>query len=50
MIIMELAVLEVDFTQGLPLVEHAEGATVEEIKSETGAPFRVSSQLRVMHV
>ncbi|GIZ48795.1 hypothetical protein CKM354_001184200 [Cercospora kikuchii] len=48
LIITELAVFEVDFTHGLTLIEHAEGVTVEEIKSKTEAPFKVSESLRVM--
>jgi len=42
------AVFEVDFTDGLTLIEHAEGVTVEAIKSKTEAPFKVSGKLRVM--
>jgi len=48
MIITELAVFEVDFTEGLTLVEHADGVTVDEIKAKTGAPFKVSESLKVM--
>ena len=48
LIITELAVFEVDFTDGLTLIEHAEGVTVEEIKSKTEAPFKVSENLKVM--
>jgi len=48
MIITELAVFDVDFTDGLTLIEHAEGVTVEEIKSKTEAPFRVSENLKIM--
>ncbi|KJX92940.1 succinyl-CoA:3-ketoacid-coenzyme A transferase like protein [Zymoseptoria brevis] len=48
LIITELAVFEVDFTSGLTLIEHAEGVTVDEIKSKTEAPFQVSENLRVM--
>lgn len=48
LIITELAVFEVDFTSGLTLIEHAEGVTVEEIKSKTEAPFKVSDKLTVM--
>lgn len=48
LIITELAVFEVDFTSGLTLIEHAEGVTVDEIKSKTEAPFKVSENLRVM--
>ncbi|KAK4539330.1 hypothetical protein LTR36_000792 [Oleoguttula mirabilis] len=48
MIITELGVFDVDFTNGLTLIEHAEGVTVEEIQSKTEAPFRVSEDLKVM--
>lgn len=48
MIITELAVFEVDFTEGLTLVEHADGVTVDEIKAKTGAPFKVSESLKAM--
>jgi 3-oxoacid CoA-transferase len=48
LIITELGVFEVDVTDGLTLIEHAEGVTVEEIKSKTEAPFRVSENLRPM--
>ncbi|THW54307.1 beta ketoadipate:succinyl-CoA transferase, TR1 [Aureobasidium pullulans] len=41
-IITELAVFDVDFTTGLTLIEHAEGVTVEEIKSKTEAPFKAT--------
>lgn len=42
------AVFDVDFTNGLTLIEHAEGVTVDEIKSKTEAPFAVSEDLKVM--
>ena len=48
LIITELGVFEVDFAKGLTLIEHAEGVTVEEIKSKTEAPFAVSKDLKVM--
>jgi 3-oxoacid CoA-transferase len=48
LIITELAVFEVDVTDGLTLIEHAEGVTVEDIKAKTEAPFRVSENLRPM--
>ena len=48
MIITELAVFSVDKKEGLTLMEHAEGVTVEEIRSKTGAPFKVSENLCVM--
>lgn len=49
-IITELAVFDVDFTEGLTLVEHAEGVTVEEIKAKTEAPFKVSPDLIPMQL
>jgi acyl CoA:acetate/3-ketoacid CoA transferase beta subunit len=39
------AVFDVDPVTGLTLIEHAEGVTVDEIKSKTGAPFLVSDKL-----
>ncbi|KAK3674573.1 hypothetical protein LTR78_005659 [Recurvomyces mirabilis] len=48
LIITELAVFEVDFTNGLTLIEHAEGVTVDDIKAKTEAPFTVSENLKVM--
>ncbi|KAF2664479.1 3-oxoacid CoA-transferase [Microthyrium microscopicum] len=47
-IITELAVFDVDFSKGLTLIEHAEGVSVEEIKSKTQAPFEVSEDLKPM--
>lgn len=47
MIITELAVFVCD-EQGLLLIEHAEGVSVDDIKAKTGAPFRVSKDLRPM--
>lgn len=47
-IITELAVFDVDFTNGLTLTEIAEGVTVDEVKSKTGAPFRVADNLKTM--
>jgi 3-oxoacid CoA-transferase len=46
--ITELAVFDVEVTTRLTLVEHAEGVTVEEIRSKTEAPFKVSEALQVM--
>ncbi|KAL2871041.1 succinyl-CoA:3-ketoacid-coenzyme A transferase 1 mitochondrial precursor [Aspergillus lucknowensis] len=40
-IITDLAVFEVSTTEGLTLVEHAEGVTVDEIRSKTEAPFKL---------
>jgi 3-oxoacid CoA-transferase len=45
LIITELAVFEVCRDNGLTLIEKAAGVTVEEIKSKTDAPFRVSENL-----
>jgi len=42
------AVFDVDFTDGLILIEHADGVSVEDIKAKTGAPFIVSESLKVM--
>jgi len=48
LIITELAVFEVAKGKGLTLIEHAEGVTVDEIRSKTGAAFSVSPSLKVM--
>jgi hypothetical protein len=40
--------LALSAASGLILLEHAEGVTVEEIRAKTGAPFRLSPDLRVM--
>lgn len=47
-IITDLAVLDVDFTDGLTLVELAEGVTVDEVRAKTEAPFRVADTLGPM--
>lgn len=47
-IITELAVFDVDFTEGLTLIEIAEGVTVDEVKSKTDAPFKVADNLKTM--
>ena len=39
---------DVDFTNGLELIELAEGVTVEEVKSKTEAPFTVSEDVKPM--
>ncbi|KAL2820941.1 CoA-transferase family III domain-containing protein [Aspergillus cavernicola] len=44
-IITDLAVFEVSTTLGLTLIEHAEGVTVEEIRSKTEAPFKIPNML-----
>lgn len=41
-------VFDVDFSQGLTLVEIADGVTVDEIKSKTEAPFKVAEPLKPM--
>lgn len=48
LIITELAVFEVNKSQGLVLIEHAEGVTVDEIRAKTEAKFAVSAHLKVM--
>ena len=47
-IITELAVFDVDFTEGLTLIEVAEGVTVDEVKAKTEAPFKVADHLKTM--
>ncbi|KAL3495347.1 CoA-transferase family III domain-containing protein [Aspergillus germanicus] len=47
-IITDLAVFEVSTSEGLTLVEHAEGVSVEEIRSKTEAPFKVAADLKPM--
>jgi 3-oxoacid CoA-transferase len=47
-IITELAVFDVDFTEGLTLIEVADGVTVDEVKAKTEAPFRVADDLKTM--
>lgn len=48
LIITELAVFEIDEKKGLVLIEFAEGVSVEEIRSKTGATFHVSDNLKPM--
>ncbi|KAG9233646.1 succinyl-CoA:3-ketoacid-coenzyme A transferase 1 mitochondrial precursor [Amylocarpus encephaloides] len=47
-IITELAVFDVDVVNGLTLIETAEGITVEEIKTKTEAPFKISDSITTM--
>ncbi|KAF2760159.1 beta ketoadipate:succinyl-CoA transferase, TR1 [Pseudovirgaria hyperparasitica] len=47
-IITDLCVFDVDFTNGLTLVELADGVTVDEIKSKTEAPFKVADEIKPM--
>jgi len=49
-IITELAVFDVDHSEGLTLIEHAKGVTVEEIRDKTEAEFKVSPGLKVIEV
>lgn len=49
-IITELAVFDVDFEQGLTLIELAPGVSEEEVKAATEAPFKVSENLKTMEV
>ena len=41
-------VFDVDFTDGLTLIEMAEGVTVNEIKAKTEAPFNVADDVKPM--
>lgn len=41
-------VFDVDFAKGLTLIEIADGVTLDEIKSKTGAPFEVADPLLPM--
>ncbi|KAJ5905259.1 Succinyl-CoA:3-ketoacid coenzyme A transferase 1 [Penicillium subrubescens] len=47
-IITDLCVFDVDFTEGLTLIEIADGVTVEEVKAKTEAPFKVADDLKPM--
>ncbi|EDN08812.1 succinyl-CoA:3-ketoacid-coenzyme A transferase 1, mitochondrial precursor [Histoplasma mississippiense (nom. inval.)] len=47
-IITELCVFDVDFTDGLTLVELADGVTVDEVKAKTEAPFKVADVVQPM--
>ena len=48
LIITDLGVFEVSASEGLTLIEHADGVDVDEIRGKTGAPFKVSPNLTVM--
>lgn len=39
---------DVDFTDGLTLIELADGVTVDEIKAKTEAPFNVAAEIKPM--
>ena len=47
---MYQAVFDVDFTKGLTMIEIADGVTLEEVKSKTGAPFTVAEDLKPMQI
>jgi len=47
-IITDLCVFDVDFTNGLTLIELADGVTVDEVKSKTEAPFTVADDVKPM--
>ncbi|KAL4922768.1 CoA-transferase family III domain-containing protein [Aspergillus aurantiobrunneus] len=47
-IITDLAVFDVSTTDGLTLIEYADGVTVDEIRSKTEAPFKVAAELKPM--
>lgn len=39
---------DVDFTEGLTLIEVAEGVDVDEVRAKTEAPFKVADYLKKM--
>ena len=39
---------DVDFTEGLTLIEVADGVTVEEVTAKTGADFKVADEVKPM--
>ena len=41
-------VFDVDWTEGLTLVELADGVTVEEVRSKTEAPFKEADEIKPM--
>lgn len=41
-------VFDVDFTEGLTLVELADGVTVDEVRSKTGAEFKEAAEIKPM--
>ncbi|RPB25537.1 succinyl-CoA:3-ketoacid-coenzyme A transferase 1 [Terfezia boudieri ATCC MYA-4762] len=47
-IITELCVFDVDHSEGLTLVELADGVTVDEVRNKTGAEFKVTEDIKPM--
>ena len=47
-IITDLCVFDVDFTEGLTLIELADGVTVDEVRAKTEAPFKVADDVKPM--
>ncbi|PVH94388.1 3-oxoacid CoA-transferase [Periconia macrospinosa] len=47
-IITDLCVFDVDFSEGLTLIELADGVTVDEVRSKTGADFKVADHVKPM--
>jgi acetate CoA/acetoacetate CoA-transferase beta subunit len=47
-IVTEMAVFKVSNTDGLTLMSHRVGVNVDMIREKTGAPFKVSPELRLM--
>ncbi|KAF1916065.1 hypothetical protein BDU57DRAFT_515914 [Ampelomyces quisqualis] len=47
-IITDLCVFDVDFTEGLTLIELADGVTVDEVRSKTGADFKEAADIKPM--
>ena len=39
---------DVDFTEGLTLIEVADGVTVDEVRAKTGAAFKVADEVKPM--
>ena len=39
---------DVDFTEGLTLIELADGVTVEEVRAKTGAEFKEADEIKPM--
>lgn len=47
-IITDLCVFDVDFVDGLKLIELADGVTVDEVRAKTEAPFKVADDVKPM--